>query len=401
MNDKKISKIIAKKTSLYLRISIILFIVSLILLSTAIIFVYQQYKQLRKDFVDNINTHLITVTRKVRPGLNSTFPLTFEDEKNIKKIIDNNPQSYMYSKYSIGFGISDNNDNVYFVKGIDNQIIKNSDIGEIKDNEAIVSSNIEKQRILLKIPVINVQEGGFISNYTKELKIQCIQNFIFVEPFEELEINPDTIFVNTQTLKKIISLMYNTTWEDYIYNYDKSNPYGIEIIESINVYVDNLQDVKQVANSLQDSSYEVKYVLSAFDDLQGSLNNTYNIYGLLLIFILLTTTINIILSFRGYLINMQKDMGILRHYGYSPKRVYNIYRMTIINPYIKVVLIMSIYILIISLLVLKFDFWKICILTLALILFLIGIILAILLQMLKKICAKEIINLLKKSKEVE
>lgn len=62
MTKHNISRIIAKKTSLYLKISMSLFVLSLILLTTAVTFVQQQYIQLKKDFVDNANTHIISIT---------------------------------------------------------------------------------------------------------------------------------------------------------------------------------------------------------------------------------------------------------------------------------------------------------------------------------------------------
>ena len=76
MNKQKISKIIAKKTSLYLKISMSLFVLSLVLLTTAVIFVQQQYMQLRKDFVDNSNTHIISVSRVQGDKPNITYPLS-------------------------------------------------------------------------------------------------------------------------------------------------------------------------------------------------------------------------------------------------------------------------------------------------------------------------------------
>lgn len=401
LSDKNISKIIAKKTGLYLKISMVLFIISLILLSNAFLFVQQQYNQLRKDFVDNTNTHIITVTRKMGVESNNTYPLTFADEENIKKIINENWQSYTYSEYSIGFGIGDNNDNIYFIKGIDNQIIRDSNLKEIKNNEAIVSLKRKEQNVLLKIPSINVQNGGFTSDCTTDFEMQLIQTSTSFAPFDELDIRPDTIIVNIQTFKEIISIMYNTRWEDFICNYDKNNPYGIEIIETINIYVDNLKDVKNIANRLKDNGYETSYILGAFDDLHSSLNNTYMIYGLLILFILFTTAINIIISFRGYLLNMQKDMGIFRHYGYSPKRVYNIYSTLIIHPYLNIILLVVIYTLVDSLILLKVEFLKPFIITLLVIIVLVMIILAILLKILKKLCEKDIIILLKETKEVE
>lgn len=401
MNKYNISKIIARKTNLYLKISMSLFVLSLVLLITAVIFVQQQYIQLKKDFVDNANTHIISTTRLQGEKPNIVYPLSFQNEKDIKKLIKKYSGTYIYSEYVIPFGISDTNDKTYFIEAMDNDFFKRSGFSKIDENEAVVSSKFQEKAATLKIPIINIADNGFRSDDRKDLKLSFISTKTNQAPFDEFDIKPDTIIVNTKTFKNIIETMYQVSWEEFQKNSIKDNPYGIEPLKKINVYVDNLDDVKEVANSLRNNNYEINYVLGAFEDLQSSLNQSYIIYTILLIFILIVTGVNTIISFRGYLYSMQKDMGIFRHYGYTYSQVYNIYLSLIINPYLKIVGIVSIYALIVSLLLLKKDFIVPFILSFALIIFFVGIILASLLYILKKLSKKEVIILLKQSKEVE
>ena len=401
MTKHIISRIIAKKTSLYLKISMSLFVLSLILLTTAVTFVQQQYIQLKKDFVDNANTHIISITRVRGESPNITSPLSFQDEKNIANIIEKYPHICMYSEYAIPFGIGDANDENYFIEAIDNDFLERSEFSKINDYEAVVSNKFQRKNVILKIPIINVEDNGFTSNSRTDLELLFVPTTTTQAPFDEFDIKPDTIIVNTKTFENIIETMYQIPWEEFQKNSINNNPYGIEALKKINVYVDNLDNVKKVADSLRKHNYEINYVLGAFEDLQSSLNQSYMIYAILLLFILIITGANSLISFRGYLYSMQKDMGIFKHYGYTCSQVYNIYISLIINPYIKIVVLVSIYAFIISVGVLKKEFIKPFALSFALIIFFVGIILISLLCILRKLSKKEIIILLKQSKEVE
>lgn len=401
MNEKQISKIIAKKTNLYLKFSIILFVLSLILLSSSFLFVQQQHKQLKKDFVDNANTHLITVNRKIANNSNITQSLTFSDEQKIQELVGSSQNSYVYSEYSIAFGMCDENGNNYFIKGIDNEIISRFNIEKIGIGEALSNSQTQKEKIVLQIPIIDVENGGFNSHSAATMDMQLIPLSKEITIFDEFDSIPNIIFVNTETLQTMISTMFETSWENFKHNYDEDNPYGMELIESIHVYIDDLDNIKNTAKLLKTNGYEINYVLGAFEDLQNSLAKTYSIYGILLLFILIITGVNIIISFSSYLCSMQKDMGIFRHYGYSESRVYNIYKSLIIKPYIKISIFMLFYTLILSMILLHSQFLTPFILTFVLIMVFIGLVLIILLKSLHTLCKKNIIVLLQKSKEFE
>lgn len=401
MNKHNISKIIARKTSLYLKISMSLFVLSLVLLITAVIFVQQQYIQLKKDFVDNANTHIISTIRLQGEHPNITYPLSFQDEKNIENLTEEYTDTYIYSEYVIPFGISDTDDATYFIEAVDNDFFERSGFNKIDENEAVVSSEFQAKTVNLKIPIINVDDNGFTSDDSVDLELSFIPTTTTQAPFDEFDIKPDTIIVNTKTFENIIEIMYQVSWEEFQKSSINENPYGIEALKKINVYVDDLDNVKEVANSLKNNNYEINYVLGAFEDLQSSLTQSYMIYAILLIFILIVTGTNTIISFRGYLYSMQKDMGIFRHYGYTCSQVYDIYFSLIINPYIKIAGVVSIYAFVVSSLLLKKDFAIPFVLSFALIIFFVGIILISLLYILRKLSKKEIIILLKQSKEVE
>ena len=140
----------------------------------------------------------------------------------------------------------------------------------------------EKCTLKLNIPYINIESGGFTSDAVSKMEMRLIPAKAEISLLDEFDTSPDTVFVNTDTLQKILFAMFGDTWEDFMINYDSVNPYGMELIESIRVYVDDLEYVKKAAKALTANGYEVSYVLGAFEDLQRSLAKTYMIYGALM-----------------------------------------------------------------------------------------------------------------------
>ena len=59
MNNKKISRMILRKSNQFLKISIAFFAFSLVLLSTFLTLFVNQYIQVERDFIDNDNTHIV------------------------------------------------------------------------------------------------------------------------------------------------------------------------------------------------------------------------------------------------------------------------------------------------------------------------------------------------------
>lgn len=404
MKNDVISKLIAKKTGAYLRLSILLFLFSLILLSSSFIFIQHQYHQTESDFIQNKNTHLIEVTSSVdKNNPTKVSPLLFKDEQNISKLISSKIANgtLVYSEYAINFGIPDHKDKAYFIRGIDESALKSLGLPVLVNNSAFSSPQIGEQNILLRYPIIQVEGGGFSSSQFVEAEMHLTPMTTKIPPLDALNTSPDTIFVNDSTFKNIIEKMYHIKWDAFVKDYDTGTNFGIQAVNGIFVYVDKLSDVKGVAEMLENNGYSVRYTLSAFDDISKSITGNYLVMGLMLLFIYIVTAVNVVISFHGYIMSMQKDMGILLHYGYSRHRVYHIYKRVILQPYTFVMAVLVAYTFILAIIFLKSMFMVTLFITLAFLFLLVGSIAVILLYLLRRVIQKEILYLLKASKEME
>lgn len=408
MNHSKISKFIRKKTNTYLKISIILFTLSLILISSSIIFIQNQYIKLKNDFFYNPNIHLIEISY-LRDKINpiSVSNLTLKDETNIKEILNTSQtkiNTFMYSDYIINFGMSDLDNNLYIVHGIDNQSLNNLNIPELPDNTAYVSTNIDLSDVTLNIPVIDKNDGGFTSFESIPFLLKLIPidiNFPPINFNNDINLNTNTIFLNTSTFKNIVEQMYQITWESFKSNYDSGNDYGLQLINKIYVYVNEIGNVKDIANLLTNNGYEVSYTLSAFDNLKNSIDSNILMFVLLVLFIFIVTLINIIITFNSYIKSMQKDMGILLHYKYSRKMLYKIYINVILKPFYIISILTLGYIVIFSKIILGNIFLNYILFNFGFIFLIVFIIVILILYILYIILNKNTLYLLKFSKEIE
>ena len=63
--------------------------------------------------------------------------------------------------------------------------------------------------------------------------------------------------------------MFNTTWDDF--------SYGINSIYKIHIYVDEISQVRKIANFITDNGYNTTYMLNTFNNFDVSLKSTFNI----------------------------------------------------------------------------------------------------------------------------
>lgn len=404
MHDRFISRLIAKKTGSYLRLSLVLFLLSLLLLASSFIFILHQYRQTQKDFVDNTNTHLIEITSSYDAADPTRYiPLTFSDATNVKALLSEYfpDRAQSFSEYTINFGITAENDSVYFIRGTDAFSLKNLGLPDLADDQALSAAETEKKRIVLNVPVIQMDDGGYRSSETVDYPLTLTPYTSNISILDSLQKFKDTIYVNQTTFQKMIEIAVQLPWDEIVKRYDRGEDVGSQLINRIFVYVDTLSDVKRVASLLQDHGYELRYTLSAFDDLSRSISAQYWFMGVMLLLIYVITTINVVTSFRGYLLGMQKDMGILLHYGYTHQRVYKIYRHVIVNPFVVLFIILGLYTLIVSIIFLNDTVLIDAPLTIVFLFLLIGIVMFMVLRILRRITEQDILYLLKASKEME
>ena len=395
MNNRYLAKTIKKKTSRFFRVSLLLFGVSVALLITSTVLLFSQYQQLETDFFNNANPHLIEVCSfSPKESVGVTEFLQLDDLDNIDTMLAHQglDDYFVFCEYAINFGISDNNGRIFFVHSYDEKA--STFLGQIKADEALCSVELPNEFITLNVPRIDVSEGGFSSSSSSELPLTLVPTASYVE------FHSDIIYVGYSTLQHIIEKMYETTWDDFMNRYLTGENFGINIVDRIYVYVDELSDSRSAATLLGKSGYNIVYALGAFEDMRASIDTSLWVFLILGVTVLFVTTASVIISFKNHLIMSQKDIGILKFYGYSENRIKRIYNRIITNIFflifsIGTILAVSLSVLYINTQTLLFTL----VLLGCLVVFLLGI-RFIVISMLLKICKTDTLALIKRTKQL-
>lgn len=404
MNYRKyVSRLILKKSSKFLKISICLFAFSLILIAIFLDVFFNQYLQMKKDFIDNKNTHVIEISNFME---SESFcrELNFDDKNIISKQIksvNKNIDFTVINEYQFNFGIEDNLGNVFFLYGLDDAGANFLNKDELK-NYCLYSSNLSTDKITLNIPVINAEENGLSSDTFKPMEFSVDFDVPSKTPLSIYENALGQTFISFTTYKNLIEQIFNINWDTFVSEYNTDNEFGIQAIYKIFVYVNDIKNVNTVAKILNESGYSTNYTFESFDNFDQSMKNTILISGSLIIFIFIISCINIILSFNSYLRVQQKDMGILKHYGYSERQIRVIYAHNINMIFVYMSIFMLIVIVTSTKILIKTNILKyLFIVSLAVYLpmFLINRIVSYF--VVKTYVKKDIYTLLKSSKEFE
>lgn len=168
------------------------------------------------------------------------------------------------------------------------------------------------------------------------------------------------------------------------------------------IYVDNISDIDRIAKRLEEHGYHVRYTFKAFHDFTLSLRNTAVIASLLSIIIVMIAAAYLIFSFRAYLQVQQKDMGILKQYGYSSENIKSIYSYNIFHIFKNAATIIFLYSIVIGMYLIPTDqFLYIGYVMFILLLIILLVYRIIVKNVLHSYCSKNIMVLLKLSKEFE
>jgi len=325
-NRNFVSKLILKKTSKFLKISISLFAFSLILITVFLDIFFNQYLQMKKDFVDNDNIHIIEISSF---QVNKSFSreLNFDDKNVISKLItdyNKNIDFEVINEYQFNFGIENDSGDLFFLYGLDDFGAKFLNTDMLKDYY-LYSSGLNADTTTLNIPIIQINEGGLSSNTVQPVQFHIDSNIPSITPLSIYETVLDQTYISFNTYKHLIELIYNTKWDDFVSEYNTDNKFGIQAIYKIFVYVEDIKNVNTVAKILYENGYSTNYTFKSFDNFDQSIKNTILIAGALIALVFIIASIYIILSFNSYLRVQQKDMGILKHYGYTNQKIRRIY----------------------------------------------------------------------------
>ena len=382
---KLLSKLVKKKTTLSLKLSLIIFNFMLILLSIVSISLISQYYQLKEDFFYNDKTHIIEITSKREN--NKLVNLQSLDEEYIKTTLNNvfsDTEVCVSIEYSINFGIPDSNNNTYFIYMLNDKLSNKLGLNFTNDFTAIYTRDTPLENITLKLPKIIIENQGYSSSESIDfpIKIEKVNSLSHY-----LTDGLDKLYISEGLYTKIINEMF----DDNSYNN----------INRILIYVTTLSNVDHIADIINSLGFNINYTLESFNDLSKSLNNTLLSSFIILSLLLIVTSINLIISSEIYLKNNQKDMGIFKHYGYTTSQVYSIYKNNFHTLFFKSFMITEGFSLLFLIFLIKKHIISIVILITLSLLLIIYIVNLLIILRIKYFTEKSTINLLKFSKESE
>lgn len=402
-NLRCVSKIIVKKSNGYLKVSLTIYVFILLSFSTVFLVSMKQRIQEQRNFDDNAKVHTIAIQSKVDSDY-TVRTVTAEDISLIKKILleeGYDETSYMLGPvYGITSGVIDyDTDEPYVIYGIprESRWLMNN---EVMRNDILYMRSGDYSDANLFVSIFTEESGGIAA---KDAKLFLMKKYpieaSLLRLFEEKHVGLNYAYVTDETFATLFSTMNQEqiTAADLV-----SEKLNYNTIDKLYVYVNDLYCIEKVAEILEDSSYQITYTLNAFDSLGASMKESRLFELLLMILLLVLTVVIVVLSFQSYLRIQQKDMGILKFFGYSKTKLRTIYRYYMDQMFFKIFLIVTICTIVIGVICLPmscFYYVFLAVLILACVLFLTERIVVI--GVLNRMLDKDILQLVKISKEFE
>lgn len=328
-SEKYIQSIVVGKTKSSLRISFIIFLSFLILFSTIFITSVGEYSRMQKDYYDNHNTHIIEVDSKSKTSFYDK--LNFEDLNILKDL--GAEQAVVWCEHQINFGIVDDKENNYSIYSYSDGLYDKINLN-FADKNICYSGNSELNNttILLKVPIITVSSDTFESYDFVEVELLCkYVSETDIATVNNILNNQDNLIISEKAYYDIVEYMFNLNQSELVDQVNNDNNLGISPVSKVLMYCEDLKSDNTLANEIADCKYNTNYVFSYFDNMTESINTSKLSVILVLIILLIITSVNLLLSFELYFKNLQKDLGVLKHYNYKNKQIFKIY----INKFFK------------------------------------------------------------------
>lgn len=401
--DREISKLILKKSNSYLKISIILFLLTLMMPVFFGIYMINEKTEQENNYTYNDNVHMIRLDGRLDNKTYST--LTNQEGIRLEQILNQKGYQDCYTitpLFKIIGATDSEKGNAIEIFGISKnaaQWIVNS---ELKDDTMYMKS-CKPGKININIPIIEMKDEGVEVNESVDLKLNLEDGVkedsplsLYVHEFSDLS----QAYVTEETCLELLKQMYKL--DDSISSLYANEIENILVVEEIYVYVKDVYKIDEIAKLLKDNGYCTTYTFEAFDSLSTSLLKANFILSCLMGLVLLISAVNLIFSFWSYLKVQQKDMGILMSYGYSKKRLYSIYRRNINRIFFRVGAVAMILSTILWLVFNhSWSFKSLIIILFIILAIILTVSRAVLLGPLRSYINKDRLNLIKQSKEFE
>lgn len=386
-------------------IAIIVFILSVFMMGTTLLVLINQYCQINKDFMDNENTHIIEVASDDMDSDINGFK--FSDIDKINELLTDHKDSYKLIpiyQFSIGVEMGGSYSGSCFIHGIENDSLKKLGMKELKTGEGIFilkDHSDDDFTTTLKIPKISISDGNGSSDelYTKKLHISQIpEKSMPLSTFEGID---SKLYVNMDTYRQIIQESFDVDFETFMKKYDSGENYMMSVLPYLYVYVDDLDSVEPVAQTLEKNDYTTRYTFKAFDDFASSIGTTQSLLLVLVSVLFTVIAVILILYFYNYYKSQQKDIGILLHMGFARKDVLAIYTKNLRRCFGITLITGLIYSAAVGAAIVTYNKIPAILLTSAAIAVIVAAIYFIIFAMVKRIINRDLMYLIKFSKEIE
>lgn len=312
-------KLILKKTSSYLRNSIIMFVLTIICFIYGCMFYVSNQQNTEENFITNENVHMIQIGGKIEAE--QYKGISEEDIDKIQKIIEKKNIDVNEIPIYKMTGISSGDDyEPLCIYGIYSKNAKYVCNTSMKDNVLYIREDYAQDKMSLNIQEIQEDEDGNIYSDAMTTKQYTVSNVLksrtssaIIDMEDEQFVDYAYVTMDTfQSIQKIVSI--DETESVY------------DLLKAIYVDVESIYDVDQCAKLLEENGYLIDYTFDDFDAMSTTIKNSTLFLNLLLIIMVFSASVNLLLSFCDYLKLQQKDVGILKYYGFSISDVMKIYR---------------------------------------------------------------------------
>lgn len=321
MTIDEISRLVAGKKNYIYRILIVSWL--LISVSVSIIGSYAlfQYESTKVNFIENKYAKTVEIDSYSEQA-NDTRNLDEVDLVNIKEILEKaDIKIDIMAEKSINFGITTQNDDVVFIKYFSGNLFYNQN--NQGDNFLLSKKTEYIGELELKFPVINIESGGYTSDKvkTKKFVINAIDDNQLIN-----YVRDDEILVSEKVFLEISDIMF---------------PKKKEIsIERIYVNVNEVSDVSQVANLLSNYKYNTNFAFKYYENFSDSIQQSTQLSFIVLLVLLGFNLIVIVSVFEITLKNSVGDIAILKHMGFSVRKINKIYMLPVLRKFTLSILLM-------------------------------------------------------------
>ena len=307
MGEYKISRIIAKKKKYIFLILMAVFILITVMITIVGSFSLYQYDMAKKNFSDNQFAKTIEIT-SYSPKSNETRKLNSEDVDCVKQILkQTDVNCKVVIEYLIHFSIPTDVGDIVFVKSFSDDFFAEETLNN--RNTLITKNPAFQDKVVLSIPVIKNEDGGYSSDTSVLKEYECLK----IDDNSVLNgyIKEDELIASETVFKDIIGVMFAGK--------------GYSDVENIYVNVDSINDVKNIANVLTSEKYDVKHAFEYYDDLDVSISRLIHFSLMVLVLLLIFALLFLVGIFELTLKNSVGDIAILKHLGFRSGSIDKVY----------------------------------------------------------------------------